>query len=70
MIDAGLLYREGAHWRVREHIELARAPEGVQAVILSRVDRLAADDKQALQAATVLGRVFRLPVLARLRRRN
>ncbi len=66
LIDAGLLYREGAHWRVREQIELARAPEGVQSVILSRVDRLAAEDKQVLQAAAVLGRVFRLPVLARL----
>jgi len=46
LIDAGLLYREGAHWRAREQVALARAPEGVQAVILSRVDRLAAGDKR------------------------
>ena len=66
LIDAGLLYRDGATWRARERIEIAHAPEGVQSVILSRVDRLAAGEKQVLQAAAVLGRVFRLPVLARL----
>jgi len=66
LIDAGLLYREGAHWRAREQIELARAPEGVQALILGRVDRLPVGDKQVLRAASVLGRVFRPPVLARL----
>ena len=41
-------------------------PEGVQGVILSRVDRLAAGDRQVLQAASALGRLFRLRVLARL----
>ena len=38
----------------------------MQSVILSRVDRLAAGDKQVLQVASVLGRLFPLPVLARL----
>ena len=66
LIDAGLLYRDGATWRARERIEIAHAPEGVQSVILSRVDRLAAGDRQVLQAASVLGRLFRPRVLARL----
>ena len=66
LIDAGLLYRDGATWRARERIAIAHAPEGVQGVILSRVDRLAAGEKQVLQAASVLGRLFRPRVLARL----
>ena len=66
LIDAGLLYRDGATWRARERIEIAHAPEGVQSVILSRVDRLPAGDKQVLQAASVLGRLYRPRVLARL----
>ena len=66
LIDAGLLYREGATWRAQERIAMVRAPEGVQGVILSRVDRLAAGEKQVLQAAAVLGRLFRPRVLAQL----
>jgi DNA-binding SARP family transcriptional activator/class 3 adenylate cyclase/regulation of enolase protein 1 (concanavalin A-like superfamily) len=66
LIDAGLLFRDGATWRARERIEIAHAPEGVRSVILSRVDRLAVGDRQVLQAAAVLGRLFRPRVLARL----
>lgn len=66
LIDAGLLSRDGPTWHARAHIALAHAPEGVRSVILSRVDRLAADDRQVLQAAAVLGRLFRPRVLARL----
>ena len=40
-------------------------PEGVQGALLARVDRLPADQQLSLRAASVLGRSFELPVLAR-----
>ena len=70
LIDAGLLYRDGATLAGAGTHRVAHVPEGVQGVILSRVDRLAAGDRQVLQAASVLGRLFRLSVLARLLRLN
>jgi predicted ATPase/DNA-binding SARP family transcriptional activator/class 3 adenylate cyclase len=65
LIDAGVVYRENGSWRAREEIDSMVVPQSVQSVILGRVDRLDEDLKHVLQAASVIGRVFRRQVLAR-----
>ncbi|MGH2350845.1 MAG: AAA family ATPase, partial [Chloroflexota bacterium] len=77
LIDAGVLYRDdpasggdAGVWRARPGVETVSVPESVQAVILSRVDRLAQDVKQVLQAALVVGRLFRRRLLERLTRQG
>jgi tetratricopeptide (TPR) repeat protein len=41
-------------------------PGSIQSIVLARLDRLTAADRQALQAASVLGQVFSLPLLRHL----
>jgi class 3 adenylate cyclase/tetratricopeptide (TPR) repeat protein len=41
-------------------------PGSIQSIVLARLDRLSATDRQALQAASVLGQVFSLPLLRHL----
>jgi class 3 adenylate cyclase/tetratricopeptide (TPR) repeat protein len=65
-VDAGILYRHEGTWHVREQIQPVTVPESVQAVILSRVDRLSDEERHLLQTAAVVGRTFRRSLLARL----
>ncbi len=53
----------GAH-RLTAPIEELEVPPTVQAVLASRIDRLAEREKQVLQTAAVIGRVFSEPILA------
>jgi predicted ATPase len=64
LIDAGVVYREGPAWHARLEGEVQIVPEGVQSVILSRVDRLDEGSRYVLEVASVIGRVFRQRVLA------
>jgi tetratricopeptide (TPR) repeat protein len=57
LIDAGLLYREGAAWHARAESSAA-VPDTVQSVIMSRVDHLNGQVKHVLQSAAVIGRLF------------
>lgn len=64
LIDAETIYREGNEWHLRAVPEVALVPQSVQSVILSRLDHLDDDLRHVLQAASVIGRVFSLRVLA------
>ena len=66
LIDSGMVYREDDYWRAGEGIESVAVPESVQSVILSRVDRLEEELKHVLRGASVIGRLFRRRVLARV----
>ncbi|NIV37991.1 MAG: AAA family ATPase, partial [Anaerolineae bacterium] len=63
LIDRGIVYRDGDHWRAREGIDSVVVPKSVQSVILSRLDHLDDQLKYVLQVAAVMGRVFRRRVL-------
>jgi len=63
-IDSGIVYQEEGIWRVRQEIASLTVPTSVQSAILGRVDRLDQRLKHVLNAAAVIGRVFRLRVLA------
>jgi class 3 adenylate cyclase len=58
LIDAGVLQRENGSWRASELPTGYVVPDSVQAVVAARIDLLGEVDKDALQAAAVIGRVF------------
>ncbi len=58
LIDAGLVYQEADRWQVRQEVAGVAVPATIQAVILSRVDRLEDETKRILQSAAVIGRLF------------
>ena len=58
LIDQGVLERVDGRWRVGELPAGFAIPDSVQAVLAARIDLLAPAEKAALQAASVIGRVF------------
>jgi adenylate cyclase len=66
LIEAGAIQKVAGRWKVLAEIEDLTVPESVQSVILSRVDRLSPELKQLLQYAAVIGRLFRLEIIARV----
>ncbi|HUX86682.1 MAG TPA: AAA family ATPase, partial [Chloroflexota bacterium] len=58
LVDAGLVYQVAEHWQVRQEVASLAVPATIQAVILSRVDRLEDETKRILQSAAVIGRLF------------
>jgi class 3 adenylate cyclase len=58
LIDSGHLVRGGDRWHASHGIDDVDIPDTVQAVLASRIDLLASEDKRILQAAAVVGRAF------------
>lgn len=63
LIEARVLVRDGDRWRAPQSISSLEIPDSVQGVLLSRMDRLPAEAKRVLQAASVIGRLFPLGIL-------
>jgi len=58
LIDTGVLERRNGGWSCGELPADFHVPDSVQAVLAARIDLLPPDEKAALQAASVIGRVF------------
>jgi DNA-binding SARP family transcriptional activator len=58
LIDHGALTRDRDGWRLGTESSAFSVPDSVQSVVSARIDLLAAEEKAALQAAAVVGRVF------------
>jgi class 3 adenylate cyclase len=58
LIDRQLLERQNGSWQLAELPSDFAVPDTVQAVVAARVDLLDPAEKQALQAASVIGRIF------------
>ena len=58
LFEAGVLERRNGGWHARGVPEGFSVPDSVHAVLAARIDRLEGNDKAALQAAAVVGRVF------------
>ncbi len=58
LADSGVLERRDGAWVVGELPEGFSVPDSVHAVLAARIDRLPPTEKAALQAASVVGRVF------------
>ena len=68
LVESGQLVGTKGRYRLTTPIEKLDVPATVQAVLAARIDRLPEREKQVLQAASVIGREFSLPVLAASRR--
>ena len=58
LIDQGILERRNGRWTMSEFPDGFLLPDTVQAVVAARIDLLAPAEKEALQAASVIGRTF------------
>jgi len=58
LIDRNLLQRANGSWRLADLPADFEVPDTVQAVVAARMDLLGEAEKQALQAAAVIGRIF------------
>jgi class 3 adenylate cyclase len=58
LVDRGVLQRANGTWTCAELPEGFAVPDTVQAVLAARIDLLPSAEKAALQAASVIGRVF------------
>ena len=58
LIDRGLLRRDNGAWTIEQLPGDFEVPDSVQAVLAARIDLLEPAEKEALQAASVIGRVF------------
>jgi len=58
LIDGGVLRPDGAGWTATSLPDAFVIPDSVHATLASRVDLLDQPEKEALQAAAVIGRVF------------
>src|SRR5262245_8587376 len=56
LVERGVLRGERGAYQLADPVEEITLPETVQAVLASRIDRLADRDKEVLQAAAVVGR--------------
>ncbi len=64
LIEAGSLEGSRGAYRLVTPVEDLEVPASVQSVLAARIDRLGEREKQALQAASVIGREFTEPILA------
>jgi transcriptional regulator with AAA-type ATPase domain/tetratricopeptide (TPR) repeat protein len=65
LLESGDLLRKNGGYVLTRPADTLRLPTTVQGVLLARVDRLTDGLKSVLQMASVIGRVFSYPVLAR-----
>jgi class 3 adenylate cyclase/tetratricopeptide (TPR) repeat protein len=63
LIESGSLQGTRGNYRLVTPIERFAVPASVQAVLAARIDRLPEREKQVLQAAAVIGKVFAEPIL-------
>jgi class 3 adenylate cyclase/tetratricopeptide (TPR) repeat protein len=62
-IDQGLLKQKRETWQFVSDVSSFEVPDTVEAVIRSRVDRLASEPREVLEHAAVIGRSFPYPIL-------
>jgi tetratricopeptide (TPR) repeat protein len=66
LIDDGLLGREDGRWVQQGDLTRIGIPPSVQALIAARLDRLAPDERAAIERASVEGKVFHLGAVSAL----
>lgn len=66
LLESGVLRRTNGTYSVERSIGEVQVPDTIQEVILSRIDRLDSNAKEALQLASVIGREFTVRLLERI----
>ncbi len=68
LIDEGIIVRDEEQWRVREdRLPTLKVPATLTGVLQARLDNLPAADREVLQQASVVGRVFWNKVVEHMR---
>ena len=63
LLDEGTIIRTGNHWIAAPTVSQVRVPRTVEALIRARLDTLPRPERSALQAGSVIGRIFDRPML-------
>ena len=65
LVDQGFVYDsgDGLRWKAGTRVEDIPIPDSIQALLMARIDRLDAQTKSTLQAASVIGRAFYYRIL-------
>ena len=63
VIEEGIVIKHGSTAVLTQQFTASRLPTTVQAIIQSRLDRLSPDEKEVLEIASVIGRVFPLTLI-------
>src|SRR5262249_24737211 len=63
LVESGVLAGERGNYRLVRPLEHVQVPATVQAVLATRIDRLAPEDKRLLQVAAVIGKDVAFPLL-------
>ncbi len=63
LVDTGALRGERGHYHPVKELQTIQVPPTVQAILAARIDRLPPEDKQLLQAASVIGKDVTLALL-------
>jgi class 3 adenylate cyclase/tetratricopeptide (TPR) repeat protein len=66
LVDSGTVTSHSGAYQLTCSLDQVRIPPSVHAVVAARIDRLPAPQKGLLQTASVIGRTFSEPVLARV----
>ncbi len=64
LVETGALAGERGAYRLTRPVEALQVPATVQVILAARIDRLPAEEKQLLQAASVIGKVVPYALLA------
>ncbi len=63
LVEAGVLAGEGGDYRLMTDVHALHVPTTVQALLAERIDRLPAEEKRLLQAASVIGKAVPVALL-------
>jgi predicted ATPase/class 3 adenylate cyclase len=66
LIDDGLLRRENGHWTPVGDLSMVSVPPTIQALLAARLDRLDFEERQVIERASVVGKVFYRGAVAEL----
>ncbi|MEE8385783.1 MAG: AAA family ATPase, partial [Dehalococcoidia bacterium] len=66
LVEAGVLRKTDGSYSLERPAEQIRVPDTIQEVILSRIDRMEREAKEAIQLASVIGREFTVRLLERI----
>lgn len=66
LIDDGLLRRDNGQWVVAGDISNVQAPPTINALLAARLERLSGEERQVIEAASVVGNVFYWGAVAEL----
>ncbi len=66
LVESGMVRVTDGAYALTRPIDQVRIPETIQEVILTRIDRLDRDAKDAIQLASVIGREFTVRLLSRM----